>query len=119
VILQDIHYEQLRNTHHSVADTRRRLLEKLSELDKEVSKYYHELEKSDVREMSKALFLEGLQETLRKRRVVKEELRGINAIYDTTRKSVENLNESLQRTRNKSEKTRDQFNARLTIFEVF
>jgi len=118
MILKDIHYDQLRSAYRSIKDTRRRLQEMLSAADKEVSKYYHELEKKDIDELHYETFLTGLQKELRKRRVIKEELRGIQVIYLTTKETIENLNESLQRANKRSEKIKEQLNTDMTIYEV-
>ncbi|MGA3674073.1 hypothetical protein [Lysinibacillus agricola] len=94
------------------------LIKELSRLDKYISRMYHDLEGIDPSEDFALSFVTQLHDTLKKRRVVKDEMARLDAVLNPL-KNVVNDVESAVRTRRKvSRRWRRSFKMRLTIEEV-
>lgn len=111
-------YEDLRKTYQSIKQTYRKLIGEQSKVDKQISALYHELEKTDLSEELGYQYSRALQNLLRKRRVVKDELIPFEILNRELGKAMPNLDEHIMRNRINSENIRTELNVSLSIREV-
>lgn len=111
-------YADMREAYDSIKQTHRKLRWELSQVDKQISALYHELEKTDLTESLAGQYSVALQNLLRKRRVIKNEFIPIEIIRNTFKESFERSHEALLRNRDKSEEICESLKVSLTIDEV-
>ncbi len=117
--LYDVHYRHITTTIHSIEETKRRLTAKQSELDSEISRLYHIIEINDLSEIDIKQCFKELQDALRKRRVVKEEVRGIQSLSDNARKMLASIDASRKEIKQRKKRAEKEMNIKLSIYEVF
>lgn len=111
-------YKQMRKSYETIKRNYRRLRGELSRIDKQISALYHELEKTDLSEEMGYQYSVALQNMLRKRRIIKDELISLEILRNTFRDSFEQANKRLTGNRTKSEKIRKSLNVSIKINEV-
>lgn len=111
-------YESLRQNYQTIKRTYRKLMRELSRLDKQVSALYHELEKTDLSEELGYQYSIALQNLLRRRRVVKDEMIPFEIMKRELDKAFPVLEEHINRNRMKSESIRTSLNVSIRIDEV-
>ncbi|MNW58428.1 hypothetical protein D3C74_362930 [compost metagenome] len=103
---------------HEVKETHDLLTAQLSALDRTVSNIYHELERLDLTITSGYYAALQLQDTLRRRRVVKDELDGVRGVLETMREAQDTLNQRLKKSEKRSVRWRRELNITLQIEDV-
>lgn len=116
--LYETPYENLRQTYQTIKRTYGKLVGELSKLDKQISALYHELEKTDLSEESGYQYSIALQNLLRRRRIVKDEMIPFEIMRRELGKSLPTLEEHINRNRMKSESIRSQLNVSISIDQV-
>lgn len=89
--LHDGYANQLYTLYAKTKDTRKQLIQQLSKYDKNLSAYYHEIEKLTITPQESYDYLTALQNILIKRRAVKQEIYHIDIILRSMRASVQTL----------------------------
>jgi prefoldin subunit 5 len=82
---------------NNINEKKKHLKEELSMYDKQISSIYHELEVSKINACQGYKVAKRLQEILRKRRVVKNQLNEINTFFQSI--EINNLLKKLEKTR--------------------
>lgn len=112
---------QLQRLTDEISRDRAKLSELNSQLDRDISAIYHEIEKMDLTPDNAYHICALLQSTLRKRRVVKDEFARMNSItdlIDSNRNRVENAQKRYEKAAASSEKVRQSLNVTLTIHDI-
>lgn len=92
-----MYLHQLRDMHARLNDDLERVSRSQSELDRKVSVIYHELEKHNIDEASGYAAALLLQQTLRERRVVKQEFAHLQPIHQRLTQSIIALETTFKR----------------------
>jgi len=111
-------YSQMRDSYDTIKRNHRKLRHELSQVDKQISALYHELERTDLCEELGYQYSVALQNILRKRRVIKDELIPLQILQDTFRDSFEQAHKRLSGNRSKSKKIRESLNVSISIDQV-
>ncbi|MEI3606910.1 hypothetical protein SPD48_14495 [Pseudogracilibacillus sp. SE30717A] len=111
-------YKQMRKNYETIKQNYYRLRDELSRVDKQISALYHDLEKTDLSEEMGYQYAVALQNMLRKRRIIKDELISLEILRNTFRSSFEQANKRLSGNRTKSEEIRKSLNVCIKIDEV-
>ncbi|WP_110930581.1 hypothetical protein [Paenibacillus bouchesdurhonensis] len=98
--------------------TRDRLSRMLSDFDRAISNIYHELERVDLSPDSGYYAALLLQDVLRKRRVVKDELAGINHLALVLESAQSDLDQHIKRNKKRSRRWHRELNIRLEIEDI-
>lgn len=112
------HYRKYMDFMWEFKQQRASLSNELSRLDKIISKLYHELEKVQPSEEFALSFVTQLHDTLKKRRVVKEELLRIDAVLRPLLDTAEEVEKSVRRGRKTASRWRRDFKIKMTLEEV-
>ncbi|MEE3806082.1 MULTISPECIES: hypothetical protein [Lysinibacillus] len=94
------------------------LTKELSRLDKYISSMYHDLEGIDPTEEFSLSFVTQLQDTLKKRRVVKDEMARLDAVLNPLRNVAGDIETSVNIRKKVSKRWKRDFKMTLTIEEV-
>ena len=114
----DAFYEQLERLYRDVTRFYNELNKHQSRYDKELSALYHELEKIELTPTSGYEFALKLQDVLRKRRVVKDEMARLQPIYNYVAQTFYTLQKQIERAISQSKRVRKSLNVTLSINEV-
>jgi hypothetical protein len=114
----DTFYEQLDRLYREVTRFYNELNKHQSRYDKELSALYHELEKAELTPTSGYEFALKLQDVLRKRRVVKDEMARLQPIYNYVAQTFYTLQKQIERAISQSKRVRKSLNVTLSINEV-
>jgi len=90
----------------------------LSRLDKYISSMYHDLEGIDPSEEYALSYVTQLQDTLKKRRVVKDEMARLDAVLNPLRNVSGDIETSVNIRKKVSKRWRRDFKMTLTLEEV-
>ncbi|WP_169083250.1 hypothetical protein [Paenibacillus sp. PL91] len=116
--LADEMFEQLRSLHASITDVQAELNRRMSELDREVNAIYHEMENDKFGVLGGYRYAKRLQDTLQKRRVVKQEIKRISPIHYMIATHFPPVEESFKARTSLVERQRREFNVTLTIESI-
>ena len=114
----DLLYEQLRGLYYEVTSFYDELNRHQSQYDKQISEIYHELEKVELNHVNAYEYAIKLQDVLRKRRVVKDELARLQPIRNYVNATFNELQKQIDRVVSKSNEIRKSLNVTLSISEV-
>lgn len=116
--LSETYLAQLHTLHTGVVGTFDRLNRMQSEMDREVSAIYHEIEKMELDEASALGAARLLQGALRKRRVVKDEIVRLQPIYQMLTTNVDETDKQYRKRVTKSDEIRRSLNVTLKIEDI-
>ncbi|WP_036124860.1 hypothetical protein [Lysinibacillus sphaericus] len=94
------------------------LTKELSRLDKYISGMYHDLEGIDPSEEYALCYVTQLQDTLKKRRVVKDEMARLDAVLNPLRNIAGHIETSVNIRKKVSKRWKRDFKMTLTLEEV-
>jgi len=114
----DLLYEQLRNLYYDVTSFYDELNRYQSHYDKQISEIYHELERIELNHVNAYDYALKLQDVLRKRRVVKDELARLHPVRNYINATFSELQKQIDRAVSKSNEIRKSLNVTLSISEV-
>jgi uncharacterized coiled-coil DUF342 family protein len=114
----DLFYEQLRGLYYEVTSFYNELNKRQSQYDKQISEIYHELERAELNHVNAYEYAIKLQDVLRKRRVVKDELARLQPIRNYVNSTFNELQKQIDRVISKSNEIRKSLNVTLSISEV-
>ncbi|GCD81917.1 hypothetical protein PTHTG4_09790 [Parageobacillus thermoglucosidasius] len=114
----DSFYEQLQSLYYEITSFYDELNKYQSHYDKQVSAIYHELEKVELTHANAYEYALKLQDVLRKRRVVKDELARLQPVYNYINETFNKLQKQIERAISSSNKIRKSLNMTLSISEV-
>lgn len=112
------HFDALLTLHEEVNRDYSLLNRKQSELDRQVTAIYHDLEAHDLEVDSGYAAAVYLQEVLRRRRVVKDEIARLTPLRHFLNDHVDALLKTYHKRIKKSEEIRRTLNVTLTLEEV-
>lgn len=110
--------DQLNKLNRSVTATYEGLNRMQSTLDKELSAVYHEIEAATLDFQRGYQLIHRLQDVLKRRRVIKDELARIQAVRLALDSSVNTVNQRYQTIAKKSNRIRRSLNVTMTITDV-
>lgn len=111
-------YSNLRENYESIKRSHRKLRYELSNVDKQVSELYHDLEKTDLTEELGYQYSVALQNLLRKRRVIKDEYIPFDILRNNFRDSFEKSHKALSKNQSSSNRVRTSLNVSIAINDV-
>lgn len=94
------------------------MIRELSRLDKFISKMYHDLEAIDPGEEYALSYVTQLHDTLKKRRVVKDEMARLDAVLNPLRNIAGEIETSVNTRKKVSKRWKRDFKMTLTLEEV-
>ncbi|MGA3675791.1 hypothetical protein [Lysinibacillus agricola] len=94
------------------------LTKELSRLDKYISSMYHDLEGIDPSEEYALSYVTQLQDTLKKRRVVKDEMARLDAVLNPLKNVVNDVETAVRARKKVSRRWERDFKMTLTLEEV-
>lgn len=112
------YFDQLNKLNRSVTATYEGLNRMQSTLDKELSAVYHEIEAITLDTQRGYQLIHRLQDVLKRRRVVKDELARIRSVKLALDSSVNTVNQRYQTIAKKSNRIRRSLNVTMTITDV-
>lgn len=116
--LSDSYLQQLHTLHAGVSETYNRLNRMQSEMDRQISGVYHEIEKMEIDEVTGPAAVKLLQDVLRKRRVVKDELIRLQPIYCMLADHVDETEKQYRKRVAKSDEIRRSLNVTLNFNDI-
>lgn len=99
-------------------ETQDRLIQKLSGLDRAISNIYHELERIDLTPESGYHAALLLQDILRKRRVIKDEIDGLDGLVSSLVNAQTDIDKRMKNSEKRSRRWHRELNIRLEIEDV-
>ncbi|GAA4845678.1 hypothetical protein GCM10023310_24470 [Paenibacillus vulneris] len=112
------YFEQVHSVYENVKIAYERLNKCMSQLDRQISDIYHDLERYDIDEAAGYSVAVMLQEALRKRRAVKDELLKLRPIYDLLEHNIGEMDKQYAKANKNSANVRRSLNATLTISDI-
>ncbi|MCA1319785.1 hypothetical protein LC085_07645 [Bacillus tianshenii] len=113
------YYAELKKLQSEVSEAFTRLNTLQSALDKEVSRIYHDIEKLETMDAEQSyIIMRDLKETLLHRRVVKDEVKRLQPIYNMLRSQTGQVDEQFARAMKTSFEIRRQLNTTASIDDV-
>ncbi|MFB6362506.1 hypothetical protein ACFCP7_00410 [Paenibacillus elgii] len=113
------YFAQLRTLYANVKDAYDRLNRAQSAADREVSAIYHEIERTEFDDDSAIAVVLLLQNSLRKRRAIKDEFRRLAPIYEMFNANIGPTEERYFKIAAKSAELRHSLNVTLTISDIY
>ncbi|SIC58433.1 Uncharacterised protein [Mycobacteroides abscessus subsp. abscessus] len=98
--------------------THNRLNQLQSALDRKLADHWHELERHDLSDMEGQKFLQEVQETVRSRRLVKDELARLSPIHKMLREQAGTLEDQYTRAVRRSFEIRAELNVSGNLADV-
>lgn len=99
-------------------ETQGRLIQRLSGFDRAISNIYHELERIDLTPESGYYAVLLLQDILRKRRIIKDELAGLDRLVLVMESAQTDLDQHIRNSKKGSRRWHRELNIRLEIEDV-
>lgn len=109
------YFEQIHGLYANVKAAYDHLRDTQTKLDRQISDFYHDLERYDLDGQAGYVAATMLQTTLRKRRAVKDELLKITPIYHALNDNIARMDTRYRRANSNSVKIRRSLNVKLTI----
>lgn len=110
--------DQLHKLNKTVSGTFEGLTRMQSSIDKELSVVYHEIEREEIDVYNGYLYAKRLQEVLKRRRVVKDEIARLSSFKSTLENTVKDDDSRYERVAKKSEEVRNSLNVTMTINDI-
>lgn len=114
--LAEIHFERLTAVAADIERDFDRLRGAQSEIDRELSDKYHEIEKGNFDVVRGYYLAKGLQNILQRRRTIKGELCRLNSLKDSL--ELDRVGERLQAKIKQDERLREQLNSSLRLSDI-
>lgn len=111
--------DRLRKLEAEMKETSELLSRLESDIDKQVSKIYHDIERETFNVEGGYNLAKKLKDVLQERRVIKDEAARFRSVYHTFNETLRSIENRYKQAVRHSEKVRRSLNVKLTIEEVF